>query len=64
MGKRIHCQGCNTYMGEIRDASLRKGMTVYCDSCDRRMRAALRMDRADESSPIRRNLKDILGDWA
>jgi len=29
----IHCVKCGTYCGEIRDASLKKGLKYICGSC-------------------------------
>jgi len=33
--KIIHCKDCGTYLGEIRDAKLKKGMTFVCEGCTR-----------------------------
>jgi RNase P subunit RPR2 len=30
---KIHCQKCKTYLGEIRDATLRKGIVYLCRKC-------------------------------
>ena len=32
--KRIFCKGCGKYLGEIRDAKLRKGMVYLCQNCE------------------------------
>ena len=32
--KRIFCKGCGKYLGEIRDATLRKEITYLCSSCE------------------------------
>ena len=31
--RRVYCFHCHKYMGEIRDASLRKGLQVACLGC-------------------------------
>ena len=33
MTRHLYCQDCRKYMGEIRDASLRKGLVVLCQAC-------------------------------
>lgn len=34
MSKEINCTVCRKPMGEIRDASLRKGLRYICEPCD------------------------------
>jgi len=36
----IRCKGCNKYLGEIRDATLRKEITYLCISCERKRLAS------------------------
>lgn len=31
--RKIHCADCGLYLGEIRDATLRKGITYRCERC-------------------------------
>ena len=31
--RKIHCADCGLYLGEIRDATLRKGITHRCERC-------------------------------
>lgn len=31
--KKIHCEKCHKYLGEIRDATLRKGIVYTCSEC-------------------------------
>jgi len=31
---KIYCVACNKYLGEIRDAKLRKGVKFLCVNCD------------------------------
>ena len=33
MTRKIHCEDCNTHLGEIRDATLRKNTKHYCCAC-------------------------------
>ncbi len=33
MSKRIICKDCGIYLGEIRDATLKKGILFQCKSC-------------------------------
>lgn len=62
MARTIHCQDCNKYLGEIRDAKLRKGIRHYCEDCDRRNRAARRLSEA--AGQGRNPLGDMLaGIW-
>ncbi len=32
--RRIFCKGCSNYLGEIRDATLRKGIVHLCSLCE------------------------------
>lgn len=49
MNKKISCQNCLKPMGEIRDASLRKGMAVLCKDCWANLNlAAKKKDTASE----------------
>lgn len=41
---KVTCAGCGKHMGEIRDATLRKGMVVYCDRCADKLKADTRGD--------------------
>lgn len=43
-GKKIYCAGCNTYLGIIRDAKLRKNIKFLCKNCETR-RMALEMQK-------------------
>lgn len=36
MSKKIYCQKCGKYLGEIRDATLRKGVIYVCMVCNSR----------------------------
>jgi hypothetical protein len=33
--KFINCKKCRKYLGEIRDATLRKGIVYMCEQCSR-----------------------------
>jgi len=41
--KQLNCDQCFKHMGDVRDASLRKGMTVYCAECDKSIKNRLQM---------------------
>ena len=32
--KTIHCKDCNIFLGDIRDATLKKGITYLCSDCN------------------------------
>ena len=34
MIRKIYCAECTTYLGEIRDATLKKGMIYLCIKCE------------------------------
>ena len=36
MSREIHCVKCGKYLGEIRDAKLRKNIHFICDDCNTR----------------------------
>jgi len=44
MSKQIYCRKCGTYLGEIRDATLKKGLEFVCAVCvsiqDRRRKSS------------------------
>jgi len=46
--RRIHCAGCGKYLGEIRDATLRKGIVHLCDGCNMKRLAS---DLANKTAP-------------
>lgn len=59
--KNLYCEGCAKYMGEVRDATLRKGMVVLCDKCEtKRKLAAMAMNHAGSRSNVDK-LKDVFG---
>jgi hypothetical protein len=35
MSRELNCNSCKKHMATLRDASVRKGMVVYCESCDK-----------------------------
>jgi hypothetical protein len=39
MIKQLFCAGCTKDMGTIRDASLRKGLVVYCEGCNKMLQS-------------------------
>ena len=32
---KLYCSRCGKFMAEVRDASIRNGMVVYCADCDK-----------------------------
>ncbi|MBF0121601.1 MAG: hypothetical protein HQK79_22445 [Desulfobacterales bacterium] len=40
----IYCAGCNKYLGEIRDAKLRKGIAYACAECSVRLKTSKNKD--------------------
>lgn len=47
--KKIHCAGCNAYLGVIRDAKLRKDVKFLCKNCETK-RITLEMQRKTRTS--------------
>lgn len=47
--KKIYCTGCNTYLGIIREATLRKDVHCLCKKCEVK-RLALEMQRNSRPS--------------
>ena len=47
--KSLACNGCGKNMGVIRDASLRKGMVVYCAECNPDKPASFKQPRANSA---------------
>lgn len=58
MIKEIFCAKCGKYMGEIRDATLRKGAITYCLPCDNRRQGVLQ--QTDNNSDVMSNFFDGL----
>ena len=38
--KKIYCQDCKAYLGEIREATLKKGMVFLCRNCELKRRVS------------------------
>jgi|GEM_PF-1148648 len=57
--KIIHCKDCGTYLGEIRDAKLKKGMTFVCGDCTRERHIA-DMARDHQKEKLDRNVADFM----
>ena len=38
--RKINCKSCKTYLGEIRDAKLKKGISYLCRSCENKRKIA------------------------
>ena len=47
--RKIYCAGCDTYLGIIRDAKLRKDVKFLCENCEIK-RVALEMQRKTAGS--------------
>lgn len=41
MSRLLRCERCNTKVGEIRDASLIKGLACYCPKCQKDNKAKI-----------------------
>jgi RNase P subunit RPR2 len=39
MARHVYCSKCNVYLGEIRDARLRKDIVMLCGKCNAKMKA-------------------------
>ena len=58
MSQKIHCKHCNKFMGELRDASIRNGMVVYCKECD----SAIQLQLVGKSKSVPSDFGEIFGD--
>lgn len=60
-GRKIYCV-CGKYMGEIRDATLRKGLMYLCPTCDKKRRAAEVAERfRPQSNPVGDFMEAVFG---
>ena len=48
--KIIYCKGCNIYLGEIRDAKLKKGIVYLCSDCDTKRVASDMVNKPNNNS--------------
>lgn len=48
MSRKIYCEQCDAYLGEVRDATLRKDALYICASCLIRLRPAPRKPDTSE----------------
>jgi hypothetical protein len=39
--KTLACAGCGAFLGQVRDATLRKGLVALCEACEKQRQAAL-----------------------
>ncbi len=58
---KIKCTKCYKYLGEIRDAKLRKGITYLCKECDTQRQALELRFKKPNSKDSESDLFDILG---
>lgn len=49
---KIYCAGCNKYLGEIRDATLRKNIVHLCSNCETKRKASDLAERTRPKSPL------------
>lgn len=61
--KKLYCKPCGKYMGEVRDGSLRKGMTVLCELCERK-RALLEMVKKYDNQYEKNDALGSIFPWA
>ena len=54
---KIYCNGCGVYLGEIRDAKLRKNIVHLCKDCF----STYRLKMTPKTNDVPDFLKDILG---
>jgi len=60
--RKIYCQKCKKYLGEIRDAKLRKDIAFLCKDCEtQRMALELRFSKTTNSK--KGGLEDLLKDF-
>lgn len=57
MARKIFCSECKTYLGEIRDAKLKKDMAHLCAKCES-ARRLMKTAMGTKDNP----LKDLFGD--
>ena len=51
--KQIFCKGCGKYLGEIRDAKLRKGMVYLCQNCEtKRLASDMARNKMKAQDPV------------
>ena len=61
---KIYCSSCSKYLGEIRDATLRKNTHHLCDQCEIKRKAAdmhMQATVRDSKSPVDEILRKVLG---
>ena len=57
--RSVYCEGCNLYLGEIRDAKLRKGIVYLCKNCETKRIAS---DLARQTKKKDSIVDDVFGD--
>lgn len=62
MARKLNCAGCGAYMGEVRDASLRKDLVCHCEKCVRELKAKAGIRQAaNQGKPFGGMFDDIWG---
>jgi len=46
--RQLNCAMCNTYLGEIRDGTLKKGLTFLCAECTERVVRKMQRSRSSD----------------
>jgi hypothetical protein len=63
--RRIICSGCNTFLGEIWDAKLKKNMVHLCEVCEKKRVAANNyirtVGRKNTNSPVSDLMDGLFG---
>ena len=59
MPRNLFCAGCHIYMGEVRSATLKKGMVVLCEVCETKRKAS---DLASKTSPRGMDIPEFMRD--
>ena len=49
---KIYCKGCKIYLGEIRDAKLRKHTVFLCDKCEIKRYASDLAEKTKKKNPL------------
>jgi len=63
MSREIRCFRCTTYLGEVRDAKLKKGMNHICGDCTTALQALEMSHRMDDGKSTYGNIfGDVFSD--
>ena len=59
--RKIFCKGCSLFMGVIRDANLRKGISYLCTKCETKRIASDLANKIKPSNPLDDFVKKFTG---